>query len=88
MRRLRLKRDMFDGEKLWVAGEADVSDLFQPPRDAEVWDGDKFVPVPTNNDGAVDMNELAIVAGEAPEAEDEDTEVFYAKPKRASRRKV
>lgn len=87
MRRLRLKRDLFDGEKLWVAGEADVSDLFQPPRDAEVWDGDKFVPVPVNADGSVNMDELAFVASEAPPAEEEeDTEVFYAKPKRGKRK--
>ena len=87
MRRLRLKRDMFDGEKLWVAGEADVSDLFQPPRDAEVWDGDKFVPVPVDKDGNMDMTELALVAGEVPEVEEPDEEVFYQKPTRRVKRK-
>jgi hypothetical protein len=87
MRRLRLKRDLFDGEKLWDAGEADVSDLFQPPRDAEVWDGDKFVPVPLGKDGNVDMVGLDLTAGEVPEPDEPDDEIFYEKPKRASRRK-
>lgn len=76
---------MFDGEKLWEADmPSDMTDpAFQPPRDAEVWDGDKFVPVPLTDEKTVDMDALESVAGEPPD-DGEEEEVL---PKKRGRRK-
>lgn len=86
--RLRLKRALFDGEKLHEPPVADVSDLLQPPRDAEVWNGDKFVPVPLTALKEVDMAELVSLRGEVPvEEEDEDDLDFSPTPKRRVKRR-
>lgn len=84
--RLFLKRPLFDGEKLHDAGVADVSDLLQPPRDAEVWDGDKFVKVPLTSTKEVDMGAVESLRGEPPIApEEEDDLDFRPTPKRRKR---
>lgn len=80
--RLRLKRAMFDGERLHGVGVADVSDLLVPPRDAEVWDGKEFVPVPTNKDGTVDEAEARSVMGDVPKEEEDDDFDFLDAPAR------
>jgi hypothetical protein len=81
MPRYLFKRDVFDGNKLWEAGEpADIVDVFQPPRDAQVWDGKKFVPVPLEEGNptadpklqVVDMDKLKSMAGDIPEEEDRE----------------
>lgn len=83
--RLFLKRALFDGEKLHDRGVADVSDLLVPPRDAEVWDGDEFVPIPVLESGEVDVEALETTRGEAPVEPSEDDEP--ALPVRRRRKK-
>lgn len=82
--RLLTKRALFDNERYYDAGVVDVPDTLTPPRDAEVWDGDKFVPVPLTPDKQVDISELENVRGEVPkEADDEDDlDSFRPTPKR------
>lgn len=95
MPRYLFKRDTFDGNKLWDANEpADITDVFQPPRDAQVWDGKKFVPVPleegkTPDDKTpkvVDMDALQSLAGDIPDDQEVEREVFST-PKATQRKK-
>lgn len=86
--RLRIKRPLFDGEKLHEPPVADVSDLLQPPRDAEVWTGKGYEPVPMNSDKTeVDMEALATMRVDPdPEPEEEDDFEFRPTPKRGKRK--
>jgi hypothetical protein len=88
MRRFRFKRAMFDGSRLWDAGEtANIPDEeFQPPRDAEVWDGKTFVPVPVDDDRNTDMAELSLVAADVP-FEDDEEEIFSTPAPKRGRKK-
>lgn len=84
--RLEIKRAMYDGAKLHDPGIVDVSSDFTPPRDARVWDGNGFVPVPLNEDKTVDMDELSSIAVDVPLEEDED-DLDLSIPKKTRARK-